>query len=685
MQVINSFAKPCRVLSYGAFSVLMLSCASSCSAQPSSLVQPSSSAQPATKLVSTTAVTAAFALPKMPYDVPPKIDESKIVQTFYVAPTGKDSAAGTLAAPFGTIQKAVDASGSKATKIVLADGTYRNYIEVKKGDNLLIFEAKNTGKAIISGADIVKDWKALAENEKVFAREWKEKWGLNTENSWWGSTPYNRRREMVYLNEDRLVQRVNEKGDAVAPGELKAGEFTIDESANRVLVRPPSGVDLNKSTVEMSMRGRDTSFYPQTQAYSRPLFKIDHHSNIVLRGLVVKRGAQAMKFGAALHMEGSQEVRSAAELPENVLVDRCTVIDNNAIGMEINNYRNVTVRNSVFNDNGERGAGMLQVGAEQNADPKTRTFAPRNYLFTNCRFNDNNWRMAGTWGDMNDSAGFKAFGQCANGLTFIRCQFNGNIANGFWQDYAGSNTFFDRCIAENNSGTGAGGYGMLSEMTRGPITIINSVIRNNTNAGFISSGAPNVTIQNSFLYGNNFTPGANNNYNCQEIRVNSDTGRGGGDFDFGLKGWKLIGNTFQSRGGDLDGKPVLGQIFQFGGDKFPDGLSPAAQFAKYVVSENNTFSKNPTDHANGTGFKIWYSPTLEAKEGKPNITLEEWQKQPNANGKQDQKSKFVWPLDLSKTLDPTKVATKPAVAKPDVTKPTVVKTAAKASGAATTP
>ena len=590
----------------------------------------------------------------MPYAAPPKIDESKIVQTFYVAPTGKGSAAGTLLAPFGTIQKAVNAAGSKATKIVLADGTYRDYVEVARGDNLLVFEAKNIGKAIVSGADIVKGWKALADTPKVFSREWKEKWGLNTENSWWGSTPFNRRREMVYLNEDRLLQRVNAKGDAVAANELKPGEFTIDESANRVLVRPPSGVDLNKSTVEMSMRGRDTSFYAQVQAWSRPLFKVDHHSNLVLRGIVVKRGAQAMKFGAALHIEGSQESRSGAELPENVFVDRCTVIDNNAIGMEINNYRNVTVRNSDFNDNGERGAGMIQVGAEENADPKTRTFAPRNYLFTNCRFNDNNWRMAGTWGDMNDSAGFKSFGHGGNGLTFIKCQFNGNIANGFWQDYAGSNTFLDRCIAENNSGTSAGGYGVLSEMTRGAITVLNSVIRNNTNAGFISGGSPDVVIQNSVLYGNNFDAARKDNYWCQEIRMNSDVNRGGGDFSFSLKGWKLVGNTFQSRGGDSDGKPVLGQIFQIGGEKFPDGLSPAAHFAKYVISENNTFSKNPTDHANGTGFNILYSMTAEPKEGKPNVTLEQWQKQSGANGKQDQMSKFVWPLDLSQTPDPTK-------------------------------
>lgn len=65
--------------------------------------------------------------------------------------------------------------------------------------------------------------------------------------------------------------------------------------------------------------------------------------------------------------------------------------------------------------------------------------------------------------------------------------------------------------------------------------------------------------------------------------------------------------TFTSHGGDIDGKSVIGQIFQIGGNKFPDGLAPAAEFARHVVSENNTFSKNPTDHANGDGFKILFA------------------------------------------------------------------------------
>jgi hypothetical protein len=59
-----------------------------------------------------------------------------------------------------------------------------------------------------------------------------------------------------------------------------------------------------------------------------------------------------------------------------------------------------------------------------------------------------------------------------------------------------------------------------------------------------------------------------------------------------------------------------------------------------------------------TGHKVLYS--LDVTDNKPNITLEQWQAQTNAHGRQDQKSKFVWPLDLSNVPDPTKVKAAPA-------------------------
>lgn len=576
------------------------------------------------------------------------INESEVKQTLHVSPGGNDANDGLRGdKPLATIQKAVDLSAQQSTKIILADGQYRQYVHVGKGNRMLVIEAANTGKAVINGADVMANWKP-GEISGVLQHEWPHKWGLGQEFSWWGSTPLNRRREMIYVNDKRMIQRANATGNAVPPAELLPGEFTVDESNARIYARPPAGVDFAKSQVEMSVRGYDLNSYPWVQSFSKPLISIQNHSNLVIRGIVVKRAANYMKFGGALQFEGPDDALSADDLPSNILIDRVMVIENNAIGMELSNCRNVTVKNSIFNDNGERGAGMIQVGAERKKDPKTKNIAPRNYLWQDCQFNHNNWRMAGTWGDMNDSAGFKAFGQCADKVLFLRCQFNANQANGYWQDYSGSNITLDHCLIENNTGTGAGGYGILSEMTRGPFTVRDCVIRNNTNAGIISSGSPDVIIENNIVHSNNYIPGIHNNYFCQEIRMNSDTHRDGADFEFSLKGWKITGNTLASLGGQIGGFAVVGQILEMNGAKFPSGLTPQAEFASNVISDHNTWSKNIQD-AHGD----CYLYSLAATDKKPDMNLKAWQEQSNVHGKQDANSKFVYPIDLSTVQDPT--------------------------------
>jgi nitrous oxide reductase accessory protein NosL len=566
-----------------------------------------------------------------------RIDEGKVEKTFYVSPDGDDAHTGAQSdKPFASIQKAIDLASDVPSKIVLADGVYRQYAQVGKGKSLLVIEAAHPGKAIISGADVFADWKA-SEEAGVMFHSWTNKWGVGTELGWWGSTPFNRRREMIYFNDTRLKQRMDGAGGAVAPSSLESGEFTVDDANEKIFMRPPSGADVKNAKIELPVRGYDKESYAWVQAASRPLIRIHEHSNFVLRGLVVKRAANYMKFGAAVEIAGSEEVTSASELPENILVDR----------LEISNCRNVTVRDSRFNDNGQRGAGMLQVGVEKKGDRRA-VVTPRNYLWEDCQFNENNWRMIGIWGDMNDAAGFKSFGQSADHSTFRRCQFNGNFCNGYWQDYAGSNVTLDRCIAENNRGSEAGGYGIINEMTRGPFTVRNCVIRNNNNVGIISSGSPNVTIQDSSIYHNNFKPEKTNNYFCQEIRINSDCGRDSADFDFGLDGWTVTGNTIASLGGIKDGVEVIGYVMEVNGQKFPSGRSPGAEFAYQVISDRNNWSKNAADK---DGDKILFS--LDSSSNKPDLNLQQWQQQTNRHGKQDLHSKFVYPVDFSNVKDPS--------------------------------
>src|SRR4051794_15426126 len=69
------------------------------------------------KVIGTAGVLAAAVL------VAPSIADAAVT-TYYVAPGGSDSNAGTLAAPFATIQKAVGAVAAGGT-IALRGGTYQ--------------------------------------------------------------------------------------------------------------------------------------------------------------------------------------------------------------------------------------------------------------------------------------------------------------------------------------------------------------------------------------------------------------------------------------------------------------------------------------------------------------------------------------------------------------------------------
>lgn len=583
----------------------------------------------------------------LPSSAHAQADPSKFAteQTLYVdanrANANDDNLGTTPNAPLKTISAAVAKATEKGTRILIAPGQYREYIVVKPGDNALVFEPSAKGDVVVSGSDVFSGWKAVEGG--VFTHEWPNAWGLGTENGWWGSTAYNRRREMIFVNGARMTQRCDDAGNAVPSTELKPGEFTVadasDATPGTLWLRPPAGTDVNKASIEVAVRGFDRSLINE----SRPLMYVEKHSNVSMRGLTFQHCANSIKFAPALNFFGTYPGRYE-DLPENVLIEDCAFVENNAIGMEVSNYRNVTVRRSRFNQNGARGGGSVQLGVEADRAP----VGARNFLYEDCQFNENNWRMVGTWGDMNDSAGYKMFGYNIDSYRFVRCQFNRNLANGFWQDYGGSNVTLDHCIAEENRGGGAGGYGVLNEMTRGPFTVRDSVIRNNGNSGFISSGAPNVTLERNAIYYNRKDVMFNGQrLYGHEIRINSDTQRDSADFDFSLKGWKLTGNLIASFGMPIG----RGGIFEIGGEKFPNGRTPAEEFAQEVESDYNTFSKDPKEQDYFPGKNILYS--FKSAGGSPDIDLATWQKQKNVHGFQDTHSKFTYPPNLSAIKDPT--------------------------------
>ena len=144
------------------------------------------------------------------------IDESGIGQSYYVnASSGNDNNNGTSSStPFKTIGKAVTAaaaplSNGTKTKISIANGTYREYIDVP-GDysTLLVIEGAEKGKVIISGSDEYTFSTWTNEGNGVYSRAWNKNFGFYDGNS----GAYNvdfilaHRREMVFINDTKLKQ-----------------------------------------------------------------------------------------------------------------------------------------------------------------------------------------------------------------------------------------------------------------------------------------------------------------------------------------------------------------------------------------------------------------------------------------------------------------------------------------------
>ncbi|PKQ62214.1 hypothetical protein BZG02_12915 [Labilibaculum filiforme] len=83
------------------------------------------------------------------------VSTALLAKNYFVAPNGLDSNAGTLGAPFKTIQKAADVMIA-GDKCYLRKGTYREKVSVKVSN--VVFEAYNNEFVVVSGADVISAW-----------------------------------------------------------------------------------------------------------------------------------------------------------------------------------------------------------------------------------------------------------------------------------------------------------------------------------------------------------------------------------------------------------------------------------------------------------------------------------------------------------------------------------------------
>lgn len=559
------------------------------------------------------------------------INESSVTRTLYAAPKpkGKDGNSGATKDTPVTLTKAISLIGTQNTRIILLDGDYRGSYtldlcavrgcgESTVASNIVIFQAKNAGKAVISGSDQYYYDSSKPDISRIssegagkFSLLWAPQppWGLGGEIYKFdtNTTNYNRRREMVFVNGKRLMQ-------VLSYNELSPSTFYVDEGEHKIIFQPPVGVTLSSNTrIEVSVRG----------SVSDPdrLFSVVGQSNLIFRGLVFQHAASygnaALRFWSHVGSPPDPDL-----FPSNILIDNCKFQQNNYEGLSLEYVKNFTVKNSVFDQNGVTGASGRQWF---------------NGEWLDCQFTNNNWR-GGQWLAGHHAAGCKTFDgqmgtevqQVSSGVQFVRCRFANNKALGFWQDYSGDNFTMERCLIENNIS------GMMREKTFGTFTVSNSVIRNNFNDNITLYASPETTLDNCYIYGAKPKPGSNPQ-DVKQFYLVADARTNGGE-QGSLANTKIKNCTIQA---NVSGTKLF-DVMKFG-DFGVVNFDIRKSFLDTLTSDHNRWWS--TD---GRGALLFLNYGLN------NINFVDWQKlTPPSGRKFDANSKWEKAGYLNVLPDPT--------------------------------
>lgn len=424
-----------------------------------------------------------------------RVDESKVTRTFHVdnrhARAADDRTHGADGAPFKTLAYglavAADAHDKGiGVKVVVGDGTYREAVSVRApATNAvrtapLVIQARNAGRAIVSGSDTA-GWEGATWTKQGddYTHAWPFRRPLMPK-SRFGSpeVPHEgmRRAELIFVN-NQCLQQVTARED------LRPGRFFVatDNSAAKittgpVTVRPPKNVDLASATIEVTTRDRALA--------------LSKRDNIVIRGLVFQHVTE--------FVDSNWPVGLWLNQCSNTLVEDVTVQWNNANGLGYSGSQkapwtqNITLRRVRMNHNG--GNGLFGWFA-------------KNVLVEDSETSHNSFRLRWAnhvegWG----SGGFKVMR--THVTTYRRHRSINNHSTGMWWDADNSHITAEHCVMRGN-------YirGMFVEYGPGPVLVRDCVITRTQSArtydpvherpaALSISTTPDVTLERNLVYDN---------------------------------------------------------------------------------------------------------------------------------------------------------------------------------------
>ena len=494
-------------------------------------------------------------------------------QTYYVN-TGNTSASdqnpGTQALPFKTLVKAAEQAKSQnragqGVQILIAPGVYRESVslsgEVGSTNAPIVVKAIQNGTVTISGSDVWTGWQKLP-NENVYTHAWNYDWGSTPVTSW-AADPLLFRHEVVFVNNQLLKQ-------VVSRDRLVDGSFYVSESSNTLFIRPYSWTNMSTAEVEVSTRFK--------------LMNIANRQNVQIEGLAFEHSGASAQDNAAVVFNNTR----------NILVQNTNFSWNNWSGLGVLGSENVVIRNVKANNNGEKGLSLYRT---------------RNSLVENVEASSNNWR--GDWvGFYGTDAGQKFSG--LRNTVMRNYQAVNNLAKGLWLDYDNENFLIQNAFLKGNRETG-----IYLEANQGPISIRDSVMRENKGFGLMSYTSANVDVQrNKFINNSEYEVFLSNGGAPRQVTRQE----GDKTYSLAVENWTFKNNTVV--------------------DQYKDD---------YLIRFNDpgTDLWNRFTRSYASDYNIYYHPgstNLWAKYWSPNVfaTLSSWQQ---ITGK-DKNSTFTLPQQL---------------------------------------
>lgn len=410
----------------------------------------------------------------------------------HVSPNGNDDAAGSDSAPLKSIRAALEVafanrSQGNGTRIILADGTYREMIDgygAPDGEAPIVIEAATQHGAIITGSDVWTGWQCSGG---VCTHGWPYQWGAEP-NPWPSDIDVGeiaRRREVVFVDGHNLDQVMDRAS-------LAPGSFFVDEGASLIYLAPPSGTSLADAAVEVGVR---PTLYDGTG-----------FENVALRGLVFEHAASAF-------------LQSALYIGSRTTLQDVDISWNGQTGAYISGD-NISLLNTSMNDNGGDGFAVDRA---------------RQLLFDTTETSRNNWR--GIRGGFDDWAVGQKLAHVHGGVIRNHTSVD-NFARGLWFDWDNKDILVDNLVSCGNTMDG-----LRLEGSQGPLTVTNSTLCENQRFGMSANGVHNLTFTRNTVNDNLQAQV----YLVQELRHVQDF-ETGETYDLTLQDWHVHDNLISGKG-----------------------------------------------------------------------------------------------------------------------------------------